>query len=481
MSDKLTLTKNGFRSHRWDGESYSKLRTKKAEDGIIVYDRKTKEEIARYPTMEDFEKLYWIDETDKERFWVSILRTTPIIEDGCTVQDFINAIKQHEALDLTCQELFGENWADNIPKGCSVNIYRVAHIIDGQLSIHSSTIPTDDGKELLNVAKKMKIRIGTLKPHPVFPDSKNFVQNEEYEELYCMSLLEIMDGLFGNGWWALQEDVWWTEHDKRKSVFFDKDDSGQLFLRYETGEEIENGFKYILHPVEILCDLTVNGIFDWMERNPTITFFISGYSWCGAIREFHEEAKNKNHPDDQGEKLNSTEISRHFQIHKGHRSNPDWVHDDLHFGGLGDVREEDKKMYEKHGNCPDQQSYAIEFSPVSHYSSLPLVLNREIEFMIGPKYGRSKLIEPAKSIAVAESEFTLLDILDAIYDEISFNGTPAKRDAQKDELISRVDEIKSKNPEEMKIKKYKSIEEMMDDDTDEKYDAYTIEFEDEEE
>jgi hypothetical protein len=156
------------------------------------------------------------------------------------------------------------------------------------------------------------------------------------------------------------------------------------------------------------------------------------------------------------------------------RGYPDWFQDSLDFFAFGEMCEESRKLFKKEG--PAQERYSVGLTPVSEYSHLPLVIDEEVEIYKDPIFSRKgRCLENYQVLGKATCTYMLLDILDAIYDDISFYGSPAKRDEQHDELVLRVDEIKELQSEGgMKTKTYATFEEMMDDENTEGYDAFTV-------
>src|SRR5262252_1278049 len=185
--------------------------------------------------------------------------------------------------------------------------------------------------------------------------------------------------------------------------------------------------KYVWTLLRCSCEIeegvTLRDIFEAVEGFPELKEFISQYSWCGHIDDFHEDARKSIFKlPDQEAPLDYLEIHWHASTHhyKGKNSidlNPD-------FHGIG--RADD------HGfTC-----YSVSYSPMWELAHLPEKLNTTVE-IYRPHTG------PPKLLFVGERDFSLLDILDAIYDDISFMGGPADNAAFLEEMKDTTEKIKT--------------------------------------
>jgi hypothetical protein len=70
------------------------------------------------------------------------------------------------------------------------------------------------------------------------------------------------------------------------------------------------------------------------------------------------------------------------------------------------------------------EAYAIDFTPLNSIAHLPLTLSNKL----------SVHVNNARIDSEEQYTFSLLDVLDAIYYEISFHGSPIEREAASNEL-----------------------------------------------
>ena len=99
-------------------------------------------------------------------------------------------------------------------------------------------------------------------------------------------------------------------------------------------------------------------------------------------------------------------------------------------------------MFSEEEPIPKTIGYAVDLVPINDISRLPLHLNHEYKIVEYGNIKNEKLnrIEHFKG----QRDFRVLDVLDAIYDEITFHGTPSKQAKFYDALVSRVNKIKEK-------------------------------------
>lgn len=503
---ELTLTKSGFKRRRWNDDLRGKHDFKKQPDGsVIVLHEDTKEEVARYASEDEAREAYWENVPDSNS-WLPNLRDSVNLEEGVIVEDFIAAIKQHEELLVTAERFFGEGW-DSYALGVIEGPVEVCvnFFVGEELTVTPATVQDESKKgqpRILTEADKMCF-IGEIPP--------------EYEGTYHMSLLQIMQALFDNC--------------DRKPVHFyfcgnDTGVGGPPVLCWPTGEEVDEPVDALLSYVQILDEITLNQLFKWVAQDEVLTTFIGAYSWCRQINAFHTEAnlppEAADDPEDET-KLRRSEVVRHIECNQHRRSDDPWVNDWIDFVCWGDMDEETKKWYqpkyavrydtaktknctrvfredegatseeearrifgefcervgiedatitsidfEEGSECPNEQRYGVGFSPAYHYSHLPFSIVEECTIRKQPMFSRKgRLTEPSKELWTGPTRITLLELLDAIYWEISFYGGPESRDDHRCEMRERVDEIKrSENPDETRTKYFATYEEMFDYDAD---------------
>lgn len=178
--------------------------------------------------------------------------------------------------------------------------------------------------------------------------------------------------------------------------------------------EVERPVNSFLECLRESCTIddgvTLNDIFNAVEADPPLKEFIAQYSWC-PVDEFHAEVSKL--AADKSD-LHCINISAYFEFdqHEGRVT--------IDCGGEGEPDE--------HGT----KSYAIGFTPVSEIAHLPIRLSPEIEIR-----------KDHEVIGRAPYAYSLLEVLDAIYFEISFYGGPESRDSKAAELRETMRKIES--------------------------------------
>jgi hypothetical protein len=425
MTTRLKLTKNGFEAKRWDGEARQEHAIKKVEDGYRVIEKATDKEVLRALTRDEADELFWVEE-EIEFMWPR-LREGVELEEGVTVDDLLKAIRSHEELEALCNLLF-PHWEQFNYEGAEV--YRTCCVMP-----EDDRFYTSNETNLLN-QNKLVIR-STMQ--------LTSVDGVVAEGEYHMSLLEVLDALFG------EKRLLWDDPVDLLSIPIGMD-----------------SLSYLLRPVSIEEGTTVQDIFDMVDSNEDLKQFIAMYSWCRPIDEFHKEAKNPplddmdvEELDDYSGRLTHTRIDRYFEFHPKSAHVGEYWSEWVDFGAIGECSKETRGWYEEKGEePPDHENYGIGFSRTYRYSRLPLKVSETFKIQQGPSYSRKGNVkESGKILAVAQAPYTLLDILDAIYWEISFYGGPGGRDEQLEELCDRVDEAKADLD---RGKTFKSVDELFD-------------------
>jgi hypothetical protein len=170
-------------------------------------------------------------------------------------------------------------------------------------------------------------------------------------------------------------------------------------------------------------DVTLIDIFRMVASYKLLKYFIQSYSWCQAIDEFHEQAEEPIRNDENDdEKLDYLEI---YHIVDSYDSkNKIQIDKSTAFHAKGKVKESVL------GKLTDG-NYSISCAPMYELADLPVRLRKKIE--IYEPWQKKKF---PKILFEGESYFTLLEILDAIYWEISFHGGPQEKDKFRDSLKS---------------------------------------------
>jgi hypothetical protein len=153
-------------------------------------------------------------------------------------------------------------------------------------------------------------------------------------------------------------------------------------------------FACLREACTIGAGVTLGDIFRLVGGLPRLLDFMASYSWCRAIREFHDEALLPR-PEKDDSVLKYLEISMGADLDSGD------YEEGLDFYGVGE---------------PDEQGatrYSVSLKPMNNLAHLPVMLKDTITIMKGMEV-----------TVRAPYSFTLLQILDAIYDDISFHGSP---------------------------------------------------------
>jgi len=167
-------------------------------------------------------------------------------------------------------------------------------------------------------------------------------------------------------------------------------------------------------------EVTLKHIFELVANHQALKALISIYSTCQHINAYHALARVAT---EKTTDLHYLEISDVAEIWT--RKKRTWAnlgYPDFH--GIGDTVD---------GN----DGYAIEFTPVNEIVNLPIRIKKEFRII---RYGE-QVIRPTV-LFKGKRKYTLLEILDVIYDEISFHGTPSKAATFLGDLTEQVRKIK---------------------------------------
>jgi len=172
---------------------------------------------------------------------------------------------------------------------------------------------------------------------------------------------------------------------------------------------------------EIEDGVTLGDFFRAVQADPDLLEFISLYSWCGSLEEFHSQAQLPRipaKPDDETE-LVSVILEPFGELYTDRRKPealPEFHGVSQHFSGIG----------------KDGIHYSISCTPMNQLAHLPLKLSTTLVFSKDFKENFS-----------AEYSFSLLEVLDGIYWDISFYGGPSDNEAFVESLKEMMDEIES--------------------------------------
>lgn len=198
-----------------------------------------------------------------------------------------------------------------------------------------------------------------------------------------------------------------------------------------------------------VCDITegttLQDIFDTVDRYRFLKMVVSQYSWCRSIDEFHAQAKEIHVLDDEDkdEKIEYLEIYHHVETNESNEriKHPGGLRERIKtvdfecspcFHGVGTLTKDGETK---------KQNFSVSYSPMWKIAHLPIKTNKN--FDVYTRWDSSQPKKEPEKVLSSEREFTLLEILDAIYWDISFMGGPQENAAFIDDLDQQVSDIKS--------------------------------------
>jgi len=205
---------------------------------------------------------------------------------------------------------------------------------------------------------------------------------------------------------------------------------------------------------EIVEGTTLRNIFDAVDRYKLLKLIVAQYSWCRQIDEFHAQAKEpmRDDPDDK-DPLTYLEIYHHPEVHQftekkkhpgGMRERITTVDFEISdgFHGIGPApksKEDDPAYRSDDGNI----QYSVSYSPMWKLADLPVKLNKEFNVYEPFDASKHKRGNPPQKLLTATRDYSLLEVLDAIYWDISFVGGPAENAAFIEGLNDTMEKIKN--------------------------------------
>lgn len=222
---------------------------------------------------------------------------------------------------------------------------------------------------------------------------------------------------------------------------------GLISYEYEEDEKflipqyVDDPMPFLRKECRIEAGTTLRNIMDYVRTNSELEKFISCYSGVPEIRQWHSQLDDKESEDaqDHDTVLHKLFISRVAEVHE---ENMEWW---LNFTAIGDPTEYDKENFPEVFEC----YFSVSGQHLNHIADLPIFLDDKVE-MIDCRDYQKKLDEDHEQeekyelpiLFRVEHYFSLLDVLDAIYWDISFYGPPSEAKEFFTELHSRVDSIK---------------------------------------
>lgn len=198
---------------------------------------------------------------------------------------------------------------------------------------------------------------------------------------------------------------------------------------------------------EIAEGTTLKQIFDVVDKYKFLKLVISQYSWCRQIDEFHAQASEPHEIDPTSSKLDYLEIYHHPEVHQftekkkhpgGNRERITTIDFDtsVSFHGIGDA---DSNFQSHVGKI----AYSISYSPMWELADLPVKLNKKFDVYEPFDANKHNRENRQQKLLTATREFSLLEVLDAIYWDISFMGGPAENADFIEGMKDTMDQIKN--------------------------------------
>ncbi len=207
---------------------------------------------------------------------------------------------------------------------------------------------------------------------------------------------------------------------------------------------------------EIVEGTTLRDIFEVVDRYPLLKRVIAAYSWCREIEEFHAQAcepMREKEPGEGNPPIEYLEIYHHADVYQSTKSpkHPDGRLGNIptvEFGtsvglhGVGDPEKgyEDDPCFKTDSG---KINYSVSLTPMWELADLPVKLNKAFTVYDPFDHTTHSPENPPRKLISATRDFTLLEVLDAIYWDISFHGGPAEKQDFSEQLKERLDEVKS--------------------------------------
>lgn len=204
---------------------------------------------------------------------------------------------------------------------------------------------------------------------------------------------------------------------------------------------------------EIAEGTTLKQIFEAVDKYKFLKLVISQYSWCRQLDEFHAQAQEPQRVDpDDVEPIEYLELSHHPEVHKftEKKKHPGGMREriitidfetSIGFHGIGPISKSKDEDVQKSASPDGNIKYSVSYSPMWKLADLPVRLNKTFDVyepfdLNNPKKDPEKLLSSTR-------EYTLLDVLDAIYWDISFMGGPEDNANFIEQMKDTVEQIRN--------------------------------------
>jgi hypothetical protein len=213
-----------------------------------------------------------------------------------------------------------------------------------------------------------------------------------------------------------------------KTGLFKYEYSGDLKKEVRTRVKKSRVWTELREACEIGEDVTLLDLFRVVSQYKALTVFLSQYSWCRHIEAYHAQAEEPTiNASDSETELSYLEIFWATQYNS--YKNKTWldINSELHaFGPAPQTKD--------YGDLAGKIiSWSVSCSSMAEIACLPIKLNTKVLFANHTTKG-----EP---VLESTREFTLLEVLDAIYWDISWHGDPQQKNEFRDFLKESVENI----------------------------------------
>ena len=207
---------------------------------------------------------------------------------------------------------------------------------------------------------------------------------------------------------------------KQGLVAFDWDGDKQEYVP-DTDPHPHGNIVNLRSRCEIEDGVTLLEIFRAVDDDPLLMDFIGCYSWCSAIKEFHDQALLPPPEPKEGDvKMVALEVQAYGEFHRSYKDK----HGPPVFNGI---------WWDFTGLGSDGINYSVSYSPMNELADVPVRIKPCITF--------TKDHLPEEMLPPATITISLLEFLDAIYFDISFHGGPKENKEFLEKLHGMVTEI----------------------------------------
>jgi hypothetical protein len=181
----------------------------------------------------------------------------------------------------------------------------------------------------------------------------------------------------------------------------------------EKKDYVEKPFRLTDLRVRVKVDdgVTLGQIFAIVDQHPTLKEVVAHYAWCGAIDEFHAQAREPRK--DLEESLVKLVVSSYGEVFEHDGTNDFNISTD--FIGVD----------------AQGERWSVSYSPMYQLAHIPVVIDET--FTIRRNW--------TESILSGKRVLSLLEFLEGIYWDISFHGGPKENEEFLAEMKERINEV----------------------------------------